>query len=146
MIGCAGLLINIARVEAAVICPPADTYAPCACQIDPYGDGTSIRLNCNNQQLDDSQTSDMLDAFLTTPGISPLSWFNYPSNRLTKVPIQLPFFPLLDFVDLGRSSISSVPYGAFNFSKTLNILYLNENGLDSIEPGAFQGDVQSRFT
>ena len=128
--------------DAAVICPPAEGYAPCACQIDPYGDGTTIRLNCNNQQLNDGQASAMLDVFLTTPGISPLSWFNFPGNRLTRVPNQFPLFPQLNFVDLGRSSIESVPTGAFNFSSTLNILYLNENGLRSIQPGAFQGIIQ----
>ena len=97
-------------VKAAVICPPAADYAPCDCE---ERNGT-ITLTCDMRNLNDSQVSDILDAFLTTPGVSPVGDLNLYQNRLTRVPTQIKFFDQLKRVTLQENSITSVESGAFN--------------------------------
>ena len=135
-------------VKAAVICPPAADYAPCDCREERNG---TIYLDCGMRNLNNSQVSDILDAFLTTPGVSPVGDLNLYQNRLTRVPTQIKFFDQLRQVSLQENSITSVESGAFNatfpggqnssfnyFLPNLN-LELVWNQITTIAPGAFKG-------
>ena len=127
---------------AAVVCPGPEAYSPCTCY--EYGNqpGT-IYLYCGEKNLNDSRASEILDAFLTTPGVSPLGNVCFSSNQLTRVPHQLHLFPQLDFVWLNDNNISTpIQSGAFNFNvkdAPVKNLDLQRSQLTSIAPGAFQG-------
>ena len=123
-------------------CPPNASYSPCQC--DEYNpenvtDGIRISLDCSRHLLTDSKVSEILDSFLQ-PGVDPLGKMDLSFNKLTTVPDQMKFFPKLDYVSLFNNEIRSIQSsGAFNFLKTLTWLYLDNNQLASIAPGAFQG-------
>ena len=163
------ILLLPSLVNADVTCPPAAAYEPCDCSEASSKPGTVI-LTCDN--LNDSKVSDILDAFLTTPGVSPLGDLNLSNNQLTRVPSQIKLFDKLEWVDLLINSITSIESGAFNFPNAANPirylhlddnqlttiasgtfsfpdaanpiwgLYLDENRLTSIAPGAFKGQNQ----
>ena len=133
-------------VNADVICPPAADYAPCLCGENRGRPGT-VYLYCYNQNLTDSQMSGILDAFLTTPGVSPLGYLSMWQNQLTRVPTQIKSFNQLDAVYIYENSIASIGSGAFNFPDAANPvrdLSLYYNQLTTIAPGAFRGQ-QNKF-
>ena len=86
-------------VEGAVVCPSAADYAPCECSEYIYQPGT-VFLGCSSKQLTDSRASDILDVFLTTPGVSPLVYLDLQYNQLTREPSQIKSFPQLERVYL----------------------------------------------
>jgi Leucine-rich repeat (LRR) protein len=62
------------------------------------------------------------------------------SNLLTRVPPQLSKFIQLQTISLDRNFILSFSNNAFNFSRqSPKYLWLNNNRLNGIEAGAFQG-------
>ena len=132
---------NWLLVPAVVICPPAETYSPCTCY--EYSNiPDTIYLYCGEKNLDDLKVSQILDAFLTTPGVSTLGNLCLIGNRLTRVPSQVHLFPQLDYVWLNDNNISSsIQSGAFTFNKETPVrnLDLQFNQLITIAPGAFQG-------
>ena len=79
------LPLLVVQVKAAVICPPDDAIAPCNCAESSYYPG-NIYLDCYYSNLNDSQTGEILDGYLTTSGVSPLVYLNLQYNRLTRVP------------------------------------------------------------
>jgi len=83
----------------------------------------------------------MLDSFITTPGVSPMAELNLFNSQLTRVPNQIKYFPQLEIVYLNDNKIESIDAGTFNFTGTSRVLYiyLNDNQLSTIAPGAFQG-------
>lgn len=135
-------VVVIGNVESAVVCPAAaESYSPCTCY--EYGNqpGT-IYLYCGEKNLDDSRVSEILDVFLTTPGVSTLGNLCLSTNQLTRVPDQVRLFPQLDFVWLNDNKINtSIRSGAFKFNKDTPVknLDLQRSQLTSIAPGAFQG-------
>ena len=135
------LLTSLSLANADVVCPPEAAYAPCGCS--EYSEKPdTIYLNCYNRNLGDSKMSDILDAFLTTPGISPVGLLDLMSNRLTRVPTQMKFFNQLDYVYLNNNDITSIESGAFNFPDAANPILdldLQNNQLTTIAPGAFKG-------
>ena len=129
--------------QTAVICPPATVYSPCSC--DEYkGNSATIELNCGGKNVDDTRMSAILDALFTTGGASPVASLNLWTNKLTRVPSQLPRFTQLVSVDLNSNTIRSLPTGAFKFTSSLIDLYLESNLLAIVEPDAFQGDYGSK--
>jgi hypothetical protein len=127
-------------VEAQVRCPTIVRILPCQCTEDPFGGGGTTQLRCYRLNVEDETISGVLDVYLTTPLLSPLSRLDAFRKRLTKVPDQLPRFPRLNSVQLHRNNIHHIPSGAFNFNSDLFILNLSFNELTTIESGAFQGD------
>ena len=130
-------------VEAAVVCPPSTAYTPCICKEYSNKPGT-IELNCSGGNLNNTQMSDILDAFLvTTPGISPVASLSLQVNQLTRVPSQIiKLFNHLVDVWLNSNAITSIESGTFNFTDAANpvqYLVLYENQLTTIAPGAFKG-------
>ena len=105
------------------------------------GDGTSIALSCARNLLGDVRISEILEAFLNTPSISPVSVMHLNSNLLTRIPPQLPKFTQLSTISLDRNFILSFPSNAFNFTRPPKYLWLNNNRLNGIEAGAFQGNI-----
>ena len=59
-------------------------------------------------QLNDSQVNYILDAFLTTPGVSQVGDLNLRFNQLTRVPTQTNLFNQLKRVDLEVKFITSI--------------------------------------
>ena len=123
------LLPSSSLVNADVVCPPGTTYNPfCNCIEYSLKRGT-IELYCYGF-LVDSQVSDILDAFLTTSGVSPVGSLSLGLNRLTRVPTQIQLFTQLVDVFLGNNFITSIGSGTFNFpnsSDPIQLLELQNN-------------------
>jgi len=103
-----------------------------------------ISLDCNSKSLDDSLTGDVLNAFLTTPGVSPVAWIDLHYNQLTRIPAQIRSFPKLVYIDISFNTIGVFQSDDFNFvsSNKLTTLWGNGNQLKSIAPGAFGGLIK----
>ena len=127
-------------IEAQVRCPTVLRILPCQCSEDPFEGGGTSQLRCYRLNVEDETLSDVLDVFLTTPLLSPLTRLDAFRKRLTKIPEQLPRFPRLNSVQLYNNDIHHIPSGAFNFNANMFILNLRDNQLATIEPGAFQGN------
>ena len=131
------------RVEAVVVCPPADVISPCTCR--RYSTRTnSTYLNCgSSRNLADSQVNDILDAYLATPNVSPVGRLQLSNNALlTRIPVQVKYFTQLEYADIYFNSIASIESGAFNNADDSNPLWdlrLEFNQLVTIAPGAFKG-------
>jgi len=140
------ILMLLSLVNASVVCPPPAAYAPyCYCSEWSHKPGT-INLDCaRNAAINDTQMSDILDAFITTPGVSPVGYLFLVENQLTRVTSQINFFPQLETVDLQNNAITSADSGTFNFQDAANPikdLLFAWNGVKTIAPGAFQGQRQ----
>jgi hypothetical protein len=125
--------------RTAVVCPNPSDYSPCEC--NDRGDETVI-LNCRGRQLNDSKVSDILDSFISTPGVSPLASLNLWQNKLTRGPKQVKLFNRLEHLDLEGNQIRTVESGAFKSNQLLSV-FLSDNQLVDIEPGAFEGVISS---
>ena len=135
------LLLSSSLVDAEVVCPPAADYAPCQCS-DYFLKPGKILLTCKILKLGDSKISDILDAFLKTPGVSPVGCLELSSNQLTRVPSQMKLFDQLEWVELYNNNITFIESGAFNFpnaSDPLQYLDLTYNKMTTIAPGTFTG-------
>jgi hypothetical protein len=89
----------------------------------------------------DSQTiKDALDSVISSPSVGTLTDLALSQNGLNEVPARIQLFSQLRTFSLSRNIISFVKNGSLSFS-TLNLQYLDlsRNGLDTIEPNAFQG-------
>ena len=128
------------EVEAAVLCPPVEAISPCLCYQNTT---TTTTLNCQSLNLTDSQASDILDAYLSTPDVSPVGVLYLNGIRLlTHIPIQINSFTPLSEAFLSYNSFTSIESGLFNLKDAANplaSLYLNSNQLTTIAPGAFKG-------
>ncbi|XP_046651750.1 toll-like receptor 6 [Daphnia pulicaria] len=90
----------------------------------------------------DSQTiKDALDSVISSPSVGTLTDLALSQNGLNEVPARIQLFSQLRTFSLSRNIISFVKNGSLSFS-TLNLQYLDlsRNGLDTIEPNAFQGN------
>ena len=90
--------------------------------------------------------SDILDAFLSNPNVSPLLSLDLQNNQLTEVPQQLSRLEKLVRVNLMQNRIRTIRTEAFVFvpqnhqeDRTRMDVYLDENGISTIEPMAFLG-------
>ena len=102
--------------------PPADAIEPCGCS--EYDMGT-IKLDCSIRKLNDSRVSYVLDAFLTTPGISPVGFLDLWVNQITRIPNQIKSFRHLTSFNLQYNpSITSIESGAFNFPDASNFIQM----------------------
>ena len=79
---------------------------------------------------------------LLQPNVSTTTLLSLGNNSLTRVPDRITEMPDLVHVSLGNNNIHSIPKDKFNFTKTLQYLGFNDNQLDSIAPGAFQGIIE----
>ena len=114
---CTGIFDLFYGSQSAVICPAATVFSPCSC--DEYkGNSGTIELNCGGNNVDDTRLSAILDALLTTPGVSPVGALMLWNNLLTRVPDQIPRFTQL-VVDLNYKKNPSLPTAAFKFTATL---------------------------
>ena len=138
------VLIAAAVDEAmAGVCPPPGEIAPCSCT-DLGSEGLVIQINCHSTQLDDEMASQILDKMLSWPRVSPLRRLDLSSNRLTRIPIQLTNFSMLNYVELGGNQIASIEAKAFDLETTFTWLNLNSNPITSVQEGAFQGTVKHK--
>ena len=101
-------------------------------------------LDCSSLNLDDWQTSRILETFLSSGNVNRLRLLNLKNNQLTHVPNQIRLFSHLTRLNLGRNKIRSIKSEDFNFSKVSTDdggiqLWLNDNYLRYIEPGALLG-------
>jgi len=106
--------------------------------------GTLI-LECSRCNLTDSEVSDILDAFLSTPGVSPLLILNLSGNQLTRVPSQMQLFTELVVIEFQNNAIPSIESGTFNSNDDNWSLYLDSNQLTTIAPSAFRGWLSQLF-
>ena len=131
------LLSSLQLAQAAVVCPPDDAYDPCECY-EFIGKPGTITLDCVNRNLTDSRMSEILNAFLTNPNISPVAEIELTSNQLTRVPSQIRSFRQLENVFIVDNPIKSIEAGDFNITGNYPSLYIGGQ-LTTIAPGAFKG-------
>lgn len=124
------------QVGEPIVCPKPDDYFPCKC-LD-YNDGTAY-LFCDRQNMQDAKISQILQAYLATANVSPLSFLQLQYNQLSRVPAEIHLFPALNYVNLEYNNIENVQTGAFNFTALLYQLHLSSNPLLAIQTDAFQG-------
>ena len=122
-------------------CPSIADISPCKC--GEYGNEGNIYLDCNDQKLDDTQISDILDAFLPSNNAisNSLAHLDLTSNRLTSVPSQVRLFNRLEVARFDSNNIRTIGSDSFNLSSidfSISI-YFMDNQLISVEPNAFQG-------
>lgn len=132
-------ILLLLSTEAEIVCPLRDSYVPCYCG-ESSSNPDNIYLNCYAKSLTDSMVSDILDSFLTTPGISSLDYVDLSVNQLTRVPDQIRYFPQLTNLDLSNNKLTAIETGGLNISSiSISNLYLENNQLTTIAPGVFQG-------
>ena len=134
------------RVDAAVICPPIEAISPCACiQQLP---ATITYLDSYSNYLNDSQASDILDAYLATPNVSPEGRLELMYNQLTRVPVQMKSFTQLEYASLHQNLITLIESGTFSAPDDDYPLWyfdLSYNKLTTIAPGASKGFYHFRL-
>lgn len=131
------VVVFISAVTSQIVCPDRTAIAPCNC--NDGGDNVGIELECFAKDLTDAQVSVILDTYLSTPGVSPLTYLMLRANQLTRIPSQVTSLPQLDRIELNFNKITTVATGSFNLKATLKWLFLENNLIATIEPGAFQG-------
>ena len=119
--------VNETMVPFSVVCPDFKRYQPCYCLPDDPEGIPQISLVCNNWNLTDTEISDILDSFLSTPDVSPILRLVLSENRLTRVPNQVRFFDRLAHVDLQGNRIENVHSGAFGAQNHQMLVFLNRN-------------------
>ena len=139
--------LNEDEDQPIVYCPSAEKelISPCSCH--NYGtdsDNKYLWLDCSSQGLDDSQADRVLNLFVSLhSAASRLRLLNLRGNRLTKIPKQVRLFPNLNRLNLGSNKIYSIASNDFNFinnsARGDMELWLNNNQLKTIEPGALTG-------
>ena len=118
--------------------------SPCYCYQALSQQMGTILVECTQRNLDDLKAAEILDAFLNTPGVSPVSAVYLSHNQLTRVPKQISqFHPQLQTVFLDQNEIIAVDLAnTFHFTSATGQSYLNlyGNQLTTISAGAFKGD------
>ena len=138
------LFWSLQLVQASVICPTADAYAPCDCHEYVSASG-AITIDCALKNLTDSKMSDILKVFLTTPSISPVFEIDLSSNQLTRIPNEIRSFTQLEEVYLDSNPIESIESNDLNISGRYPSYLSIGNQLKTIAPGAFKGFVILTF-
>ena len=112
-----------------------------------------IWLNCEDLNLDDAKMSRILNVFLSSDLNREFTRrIDLDSNQLTKIPSELSQFKRLQMVYFYYNAITSIKSGdIFNNSTSTDLastsssatrlirLWLNNNAINHIEAGAFQG-------
>lgn len=138
------VFLTFLTADAAIICPPDEAIAPCSCE-PSFNHPNKLSLDCYSVTLTDKRLSEISDAFLYTPNVSPMNAFLVISTQggVTRVPNQIKLFPELSAIDLYDVQLTSIRKGDFNLeaSKTefLTSLILSANQISTIAPGAFKG-------
>ena len=106
-------------------CPSSASISPCACAtVTMYNLMTGLSINCNSQNLTDSQLSNILNVVLSPTIISPILSLSASQNKLTYAPNQIPNLMSLSSLDLSFNqiaNISSLGFGSFSVAISLNI-------------------------
>ena len=130
------------------VCPPAAKLEPCKCHV--FGSGETnegtLWFECDELYLGDEKISQVLDAFISTPGVSPLRELYLYKNNLTRIPDQIRHFTELDRVTLESNEIKTIEKGSLNFTRTLGLFKLNDNKMITIESGAFDGTTVQNYS
>ena len=139
-----GLLMIIScyflLVESAVNCP-LTSISPCICAENGSKPGT-IFLLCGNNNLTDDRASEILDVFLTSSRVSPVSVLEMALTLMTRVPDQIQQFTQVTGIDLNFNNIATVEAGSFNFTDGVNNLQffnMANMNLETIAPATFKG-------
>lgn len=97
--------------------------------------------------IDDYETSadETIDRLLKWVLISSSNTLQYITieyfREMTKIPQQIPSFKALKYLQLQHNGISVIRSGSLHFSVPVTFLSLQDNQIESIEPGAFKGMI-----
>ena len=106
-----------------------------------------MALSCDQLSLSDQDISQILNSFIeNSRNISLLRQLSVQRNYLTQIPPEIRPFPNLTVFNFAFNKITSIKANDFNFASAVKIrdedpvfLYLHENEINFIEPGAFEG-------
>ena len=105
-----------------------------------------MSLNCNRLHLSDEEMSRILNSFISNSrNFSLLHRLSASLNNFTKIPLEIRLFPSPAVLDFSGNEIASIKADDFNFSSLAIgdedriLLYLDNNLINYIEPGAFVG-------
>lgn len=103
------------------------------------------RLILNGDQLGDATVASILNSVASSPSAaSSLELLWLTGNLLTLIPkSQLEHFTHLMRLDLSNNNFPIIPEGSFVFNNPVDYLYLENDTISSIQPGAFQGILSS---
>ena len=127
--------MTVSSVLPTDICPPSTDLEPCRCGYL----FNRLAFSCYDRGLGDEKISQLLDQFISTPGVGALRELYLWNNNLTRIPDQIRHFTELDDMDLSWNEIRLVKKGSFNLIQHLERLLLYNNMISSIESGAFNG-------
>ena len=135
--------IIISVSTAQFVCPKESDYNRlCTCEENNEYAGT-ITLTCRSG--DDKKISDILNTFLWTAGVSPLSRLTLEQTEITRVPDQVKLFDQLKCVELVGNQIPIIHSRSFVNSRQgirnedKFVVILKNNAIRRVEPSAFQG-------
>ena len=142
MLSMIGIMMEL--VTGELVCPQ-NGYWECICRSDSRN-SDNIWLDCTFtgrfDPIDDSRASAILNAFVpsATNAISPLTRLSMNANRITRIPPEILLFDQLNLFDFyGNNVVSVTASDTLSLTEKLEYIDLGDNGLENIEPGAFQG-------
>ena len=119
-------------------------YCPSELNQIPFPDLRSAKLKdleLWENEISDEKADEIVAKLAASTSAESLEALRLESNSLTRIPSQLgSAFPKLKRLNLNNNKISNITSSSFTFvSRYLEELYLSENGIKTIESGAFQG-------
>ena len=128
-------------VSGQVNCPDSTLVSPCVC--GDNGDGLTSSLNCFARNVNDKRISDILDVFISpTNRANPIGYLNLGNNPISAIPSQVTALSQLYTVGMGRTDLTTIKTGAFDFKREANLVDFRPCLINTIENGAFQGAIQ----
>ena len=121
-------------------CPSSTSISPCTCDTVYYNNTLNgLSINCEFQNLTDSQLSNVLDVFLSPQYVSPVFRIKAYQNKLTRVPSQISHFKAAYTIDFSNNQITNISSfsGTIAPSNSMINIILTGNKITSIPSGIF---------
>jgi len=102
-----------------------------------------VDCNCTNKDINDETADRIVDWLLLSSSNTLQGMSISKMNQVTRVPHKIASFKALRSLQLFKNVISTIKSGAFSFSVPVSLLDIFGNGIKEIEPGAFQGIINT---
>lgn len=132
--------------ERNSFCPEPELIGPCKCVNYGLEPNNTMALDCKLLNLNDKEASHILNTFIRNSGdFTLLRQVSFWRNLLTKIPQEIRLFPRLTEMNFAYNQIEIIRTADFNFTSPvvdnneLVHVYLDNNQINFIEPGVFDG-------